>query len=126
MTWTEFWEFRDKGKIYYYIEADYSEASKVMKDKFSKHVGGGEYHWSNETYPTFTLVSGFNRNLKSLDVPKINGKYDNFNPVVQANIWMEDDQSIPEGYTATIKKGSQSIEEFEKRDDVVIVRKNEL
>ena len=114
--------------MYYYIEANHSIANEVMIRKFNKNPLSslGEYHWSIEDYPTFTLVSGYNRNLKSLDVPKIDGKYDNSNPVVRANIWMEDDQSIPEGYTATIKKGSQSIEEFEKRDDVIIVRREEF
>ena len=128
MTWTEFWQQseREGEPIYYYIEANYDIARKVMKNKLG--VDTSKNHWSIEEKNNFTLVSGFNRNLRVLETPKDeNGKYKNSDPILRANYYLEENEKAPVGYKVTDREyNSQSLEEFEARKDVVILRKEDI
>lgn len=130
MVWTEFWcqqigWKKPKERIFYYIEAPYHEAEKIMKNQLGVDMEG---HWSGEEEDTFTLVSGYQRNLRVLETPKDeNGLYKNSDPVLIANYYLERDEKVPLGYNVEEGKyRNETIEDFENRKDVVIVRKEDI
>ncbi len=127
MVWCEFWEAKENPH-YYYIEAPFSEACKILKERTGLDMNGiGGNYIHHDEWKTYCIATGYNRNLKSIVVPKVDGLYQNNDEQVLLHTWLEEDEYTPCGYfyKRSDRGAPQSIEEFEARPDVTVWRKEE-
>lgn len=125
MTWCEFIEVK-KPLHYYYIEASFNEACDILKERTGLDINTNENYICHEESKTYKLITGHQRGLRCITVPKINKLYQNDDPIVQQHVYLEIGEVVTAGYFTHGGENPQTIKEFEARPDVTVWRKETL
>lgn len=139
--WTQFWDMHSGGSqkldwAQIFIEAPANEAKTIFYNRFGRNPErvtctccGGDYSISEDE--SLSQITGFHRNCRSLETPKDSktGLYKNDDPVIKAHCYLECDEDPPKGYelSSLSRAGEyQTLREFEDREDVLIIRADEI
>ena len=140
--WTLFWDMHSGGgtkeepyeKIY--IELPEEEACVYFYNRFGHNPNrvtctccGEDY--SIDSNESLKQLSGFHRGARRTKTKRdpVTGLYLNDDP--NGGRYLDPDEAPPEGYEVKdgwnfMSKGYLSLEEYEKRSDVLIIRSNEI
>ena len=139
MTWTEFWDMYSGGqsKLQWeeiYIEAPEEEARTIFENRFKIDPDNTTCECCGPDYvveesPTLKQASGRHRDAPCTETkrdPKT-GLYLNSDPL--ACLYLDKGEKPPKGYkidTRFSKEDFSSLEEYVKRDDVLVIYKKDI
>lgn len=137
-TWTHFWDMCSGGTqkenfAHCFIEAPIAEARTVFYTRFGHNPDCVTCTCCGEDYSTsegsYLSVTGYHRGLRSLKQKR--RKDGRYIPIPSdVDFYLEPGIPVPEGWEAdepdTWRNDNQSVETFEARDDVLIIRASEI
>lgn len=141
--WTHFWDMnsggglKEAGYSHIYIEAPEEEAKVIFYNRFGHNPErvsctccGGDYSISEEV--SLKQATGFERGCRNLKTPRDpeTGLYKNNDPIILANLWLDPDDEIPDGYEVSDnerwRSKWESLEDYSKGSDVLIIHADEI
>ena len=131
MPWTKFWDMHSGGSLkedphqYIYIEASEEEAKLIFYNKFGHNPErvtctccGDDY--TIEECKDLFQATGFHRNAGYASKKGCKSKY------VSPCTALEDGWKVDKGIRGLSKQEYQTMEQFEARDDVLIIRAKDI